>query len=108
MSKVLSFHISIIYTYTYVCVCVCVCVCVYIYIYIYIYIKSLGVPKWHLWCSYKCRRLKRCIFDPWVQKIPWRRKWQPGPVFLPKEPHGQRSLSDYSPWGHKESDTTET
>ena len=46
-------------------------------------------------------------FDPWVGKIPWRRAWQPTPVFLPGESHGQRSLVDYSPWGHKELDTTE-
>ena len=38
---------------------------------------------------------------------PWRRKWQPTPVFLPGEFHGQRSLSGYSPWGRKESDKTE-
>ena len=41
------------------------------------------------------------------QKIPWRRKWQPTPVFLPGKCHGQRSLEGYSPWGHKESDMTE-
>ena len=34
-------------------------------------------------------------------KIPWRRKWQSTPVFLPREFHGQRSLAGYSPWGHK-------
>ena len=45
-------------------------------------------------------------FDPWVRKIPWRRAWQPTPVFLPGEPHGQRSLAGYSPWGGTESDTT--
>ena len=44
---------------------------------------------------------------PWVGKIPWRRKWQPLPAFVPRELHGQRSLAGYSPWGHKESDTTE-
>ena len=44
---------------------------------------------------------------PWVGKIPWRREWQPTPVFLPGESHGQRSLVGYSPWGCKESDTTE-
>ena len=38
----------------------------------------------------------------WVGKIPWRRKWQPTPVFLPGESHGQRSLVGYSPWGRKE------
>ena len=54
--------------------------------------------------SYQCRR---CGFNPWVGKIPWRRKWQPPPVFLPGESHGQRSLEGYSPWGHKESDTAE-
>ena len=42
-----------------------------------------------------------------VRKIPWRRKWQPTPVFLPGESHGLRSLADYSPWGCKEWDTTE-
>ena len=55
----------------------------------------------------QCRRRKRCGFDPWVGKIPCRRKWQPTPVFLPGESHGQRSLVGHSPWGHKESDTTE-
>ena len=43
---------------------------------------------------------------PW-RKIPWRRKWQPTPVFLPWESHGQRSLMGYSLWGYKELDTTE-
>ena len=50
---------------------------------------------------------RRCGFNPLVGKIPWRRKWQPTPVFLPGESHGQRSLVGYSPWGCKESDTTE-
>ena len=49
----------------------------------------------------QCRRGKRCRFDPWVRKIPWRRKWQPTPVFLPGESHGQRSLVGYNPSGHK-------
>ena len=40
-------------------------------------------------------------------KMPWRRKRQPTSIFLPGKPHGQRSLVGYSPWGHKESDTTE-
>ena len=47
------------------------------------------------------------MFSPWVMKIPWRRSWQPTPIFLPGESHGQRSLAGYSPWGHKESDMTE-
>ena len=40
------------------------------------------------------------------KKIPWSRKWQSIPVFLPGKAHGQRSLAGYSKWGHKESDTT--
>ena len=50
---------------------------------------------------------RRCGFDPWVRKIPWRRKFQPTPVFLLGESYGQRSLAGYSPWDRKESDTTE-
>ena len=56
-------------------------------------------------CQY--RRHKRHGFNPWVGKIPWRRAWQPTPVFLPGESHGQRNLVGYSPQGHKESDMTE-
>ena len=52
----------------------------------------------------QCRRSR---FDPCIGKIPWRRKWQPTPVFLPGESHGQRSLVGYRPWGCKESDATE-
>ena len=54
----------------------------------------------------QCRRHKRHRFDPGVGKIPWRRAWQPTPVFLPGESHGQRSLVGYSP-GVAELDTTE-
>ena len=45
----------------------------------------------------QCRTHKRCGFYPWAGKIPWRRKWQPTPVFLPGESHGWRSLVGYSP-----------
>ena len=60
-------------------------------------------PPW--WLSGKesicqCRRYR---FHPWVGKIPWRRAWQPTPVFLPGEPYGQRSLVNYNLWGFKES-----
>ena len=55
----------------------------------------------------QCSRHKRCSFNPWVGKTPWRRAWQPTPGFLPGASHGQRSLVGYSPWGHKESDRTE-
>ena len=50
---------------------------------------------------------RRPRFDPWVRKILWRRKWQPTPVFFPGKSHGGRNLVGYSPWGCKESDTTE-
>jgi len=46
-------------------------------------------------------------FDPWVKKIPWRREWLPTSIFLSGESSGWRSLAGYSPWGCKESDTTE-
>ena len=69
---------------------------------------------WRLprWCSGKeptcqCRRHRRPGFNPWVGKILRGRKWQPTPVFLPRKSHGQRSLAGYSPWGHRELDTTE-
>ena len=44
---------------------------------------------------------RRHWFDPGVRMIPWIRKWQPIPVFLPGESHGQKNLVDYSPWGPK-------
>ena len=55
----------------------------------------------------QCRSRWRHWFDLWVGKIPWRRAWQPTPVFLPGELHGQRSLAGYSPQDCKESDMTE-
>ena len=71
--------------------------------------EKLGLPRW---CSGKestcqCRRHKRRRFSPWIRKIPSSRKWLPAPVFLPGTSHGQRSLVGYSPWGRKESDTTD-
>ena len=61
----------------------------------------LSDDKVHLQC-------RRPGFNPWVGKIPWRRKWQPTPpVFLPGEFSGQRSLAGYSPWGCKKSHMTE-
>ena len=51
------------------------------------------------------RRHRRHRFHPWVRKIPWRRRWQPTPVFFPGDSHGQRRLVGYSPYGPKESDT---
>ena len=46
-------------------------------------------------------------FNSWIRKIPWRREWQPTPVFLPGKSHWQKSLAGCHPWGHKESDTAE-
>ena len=74
------------------------CVCVYIYI----YMDFLGAQ----WKESTCPCRKRW-FNPWVGKMPQGRKWKPTPVSLPREFHGQRSLADCNPWGHKESDTTE-
>ena len=52
-------------------------------------------------------RRKKHVFHPWVRKIPWRRKWQSTPVFLPRESHGQRGLKGYRPQSLKESDLME-
>ena len=49
----------------------------------------------------------RYLFNSWVGKIPWRRKWQATPVLFSGESHGQRSLAGYSPWARKELGTTE-
>ena len=51
----------------------------------------------------QCRRCKRFRFDPWVWKIPWRRKWEPIPASLPGKSHGQRNLVGYNTSGSKES-----
>ena len=73
------------------------------------YISLIRLPRWRSGkqSACQCRRRKRHRFDPWVGKIPWSSKWQPTPVILPGEFHGERSLVDYSPWGCKELDTTE-
>ena len=62
------------------------------------------LPWWLRWWRI-CLQCRRPRFDPWVMKIPWRRKWQPTLVFLPGKFHGQRSLMGYSPWDCKESAT---
>ena len=53
------------------------------------------------------KNLPAMQFDPWVRKTPWRREWLPIPVLLPGEFRGQRSLTGYSQWDHKESETAE-
>ena len=72
-------------SHKYICVCMCMCVCV----------KQLwGCNGKEPACQ--CRRHRKCEFDPYVQKISWRRTWQPTPVFLPGKSHGQRSLAGCS------------
>ena len=61
---------------------------------------SMGLPWWLRGKEFTCQS-RRFGLDPWVRKIPWRRKWQPTPLFLPGESHGQRSLVGCSPWNHR-------
>ena len=74
-----------------------------------VYSAFLGLLRWLSGkeSTSQWRGHRICEFDPWVGKIPLRRKWQPAPVFLPGKFHGQRSLVGRTPWGCKESDTTE-
>ena len=67
----------------------------------------MGFPGGPVSKASVCLQCRRPGFDPWIGKIPWSRKWQPTPVFLPGESHRQKSLVDYSPRSHTESDTTE-
>ena len=62
---------------------------------------SRYILPWWLRRQSVCLECGRPGFDPWVGKIPWRRKWQPTPVLLPGKSHGQRSLVGYSPWGRR-------
>ena len=64
------------------------------------------LPRWLSGKESTCK-YQRLRFNPWVGEIPWSKKWQPTPVFLPGYSHGQSSLADYSSWGPKESDMTE-
>jgi len=59
-----------------------------------LYVSVWGFPGGASGKESTCR-CKRCGFNPWVRKIPWRRAWQPTPVFLPGESHGQRGLAGY-------------
>ena len=64
------------------------------------------LPKWYNSKESTCQ-CRRRSFNPWVGKIPWRRKWKPTPVFLTGKSHGGKNLLGYSPWGRKELDMTE-
>ena len=66
-----------------------------------------SLPRWGSDKESDCQAWDSSGCDPWVRKNPWRRKWQPTPIFLPGKFHEQRSLADYSPWSPKEWDTTE-
>ena len=68
--------------------------------------KQNRTLAWWLRGKSVCLQCGKPGFSPWVGKIPWRRKWQPTPVFLPGESHGQRSLVGYTSRGCKESDLT--
>ena len=65
-----------------------------------------GLTRWLSGKESTCQH-RRCRLDPWVGKMPWRRKRQLTPVLLPEESHGQRSLVGCDPWGCKELGTTE-
>ena len=67
---------------------------------------SICRPWWLRW-KRVCLQCRRPEFDSWVGKIPWRREWQPTPVLLPGESHGQRNPVDNSPWAFTDSDMTE-
>ena len=65
-----------------------------------------GLPWWLNGKEPTCQ-CRRCSFNLLVGKIPWQRKWQPTPAFLPGESHGQSSLVGYNPYGHREADMIE-
>ena len=72
--------------------------------------EEIGYPLQYSWASLVAKMVKKIHlqcrspgFNPLVGKIPWRREWLLPPVFLPREFHGQRSLTDYSSWSHKQS-----
>ena len=91
------------------CLTMCLYACVYVhdyihvgvYVYVYVYEWASLVGQWWRTCLPMQHR-----FDPWVRKMPLRRKWQPTPVFLLRKFHGERNLVGYSPWSHKELVTT--
>ena len=75
----------------------------WIFFFFFTFIILKRLPRWcnGKECTCQCRRRRTHRFDPWVRKIPWRRKWQLILVHLPEKLHGQRSLVGYSPWGHR-------
>ena len=69
---------------------------------VFFFLKMTSIPiLWGFPGGLNGQECRRHVFDSWVEMIPWRRKWQPTPVFLPGKSHGQRSLVGYSPWGRE-------
>ena len=68
---------------------------------------SFGFPRWVSGKESTCQ-CRKCGFDPWVEKIPWRRSWQPTPVFLPGESPWTEEPGGVQSWAHTDSDTTAT
>ena len=73
------------------------------------FLLNMGPPRWYSGKNLpaQCRKYERRGFHPWVEKIPWSRKWQPAPTCLHTKSRGQRSLVGYSPWGGEELDMSE-
>ena len=70
--------------------------------------EGMGYPLQYAWTSLEAQMVKNlpAMQEIWVGKMPWRKAWQPTPVFFPRESHRQRSLEGYSPLGRKESDAS--
>ena len=84
------------YTWNFLIECICI---LYTYIYTHMAFQGRASGKEPA-CQF--RRLKRNALNPWVGNIPWRRAWQPTPIFLPGECYGQKRLVGYSPWGSQD------
>ena len=78
----------------------CMHMCIHIHVYILTHAWGFPGGSDGKESTCQCKRCKRHGFDPWVGKIPWRKAWQPTPVFLPWKSHGQ-SLVGFSPWGRE-------
>ena len=63
--------------------------------------RNFGLPGWLSGKKNSTCQWRRCRFDLWIGKLPWRKKWQPIPVFLPGKSHGQKSLEGYNQQGCK-------
>ena len=74
-------------------------VCLFVCLFVLLFLNPDGTTGKELACQYRIHR--RHGFDPWVRKILWWRAWQPAPIFLLGESHGQRSLVGYSPQHHR-------